>query len=183
MLGKYFDRHVFPFASKLVKNASCYQHLEFTACGSIQMGERSLELILEQTCQGQFLKGFEHSELTNRKVSIGPDQRFFIPCLNNPTKLQVRANNKKALEALLEENAISPEDRQKITELFDLEKMSQAEIREKCITIRPYMESVFDTWADSPMKSFTLTSVGMAIGHANIKRLIGEFASLSVWIN
>ncbi|WP_376778330.1 LPO_1073/Vpar_1526 family protein [Stutzerimonas nitrititolerans] len=45
------------------------------------------------------------------------------------------------------------------------------------------MESVFDTWSDSPMKSFTMTSVGMAIGHANIKRLVGEFASLSIWIN
>ena len=27
------------------------------------------------------------------------------------------------------------------------------------------------------------TSVGIAIGHANIKRLVGEFANLSIWIN
>jgi len=33
------------------------------------------------------------------------------------------------------------------------------------------------------MKKFTLTSLGIAIGHANIKRLIGEFANLSIWIN
>jgi hypothetical protein len=28
-----------------------------------------------------------------------------------------------------------------------------------------------------------LTSVGISIGHANIKRLVGEFAKLSIWIN
>ena len=182
-LGEYFDRHVLPFASKLVKNSACYQHLEFTGCGSVQMGEITLENILEQTYPGQFLKGFDQSEITNREVSIGLDQRFFIPCLNDPTKFQVRANNKTILEQNLEANDIKPEDRAKIVALFDVGKMSQPEIREKCIAIRPFMESVFDTWSNSPMKSFTLTSVGMAIGHANIKRLVGEFASLSIWIN
>ena len=182
-LGEYFDRHVLSFSSKLVKNSACYQHLEFTGCGSVQMGEITLENILDQTYPGQFLKGFDQSEITNREISIGLDQRFFIPCLNDPTKFQVRANNKTILEQNLSANDIKPEDRAKIVALFDVGKMSHAEIREKCISIRPFMESVFDTWSDSPMKSFTMTSVGMAIGHANIKRLVGEFASLSIWIN
>jgi hypothetical protein len=183
MLGEYFDRNVLPFTTKLVKNDSCYQHLEFTGCGSIQISEISLENILEHTYQGQFLKGFDHSEITNRGISVGYDQRFFMPCLNDPAKLQVRANNKELLENNLETNGINPEDKRKIVELFDANKMSHAEIREKCIGIRPFMEPAFDTWANSPMKSFTLTSVGMAIGHANIKRLTGEFATLSIWIN
>lgn len=182
-LGEYFDRHVAPFASKLVKNSSCYQHLEFTGCGSVQLGGVTLEDILDQTYPGQFLKGFDQSEVTSREVSIGLDQRFFMPCLNDPTKFQVRANNKKLLEQNLETYGIGSEDRTKIVAMFDIGKMSHPEIREKCIAIRPFMESVFDTWSDSPMKSFTLTSVGMAIGHANIKRLVGEFASLSIWIN
>jgi hypothetical protein len=45
------------------------------------------------------------------------------------------------------------------------------------------MSGLFETWSGSLMKNFTLTSVGIAIGHANIKRLIGEFANLSIWIN
>ncbi len=32
-------------------------------------------------------------------------------------------------------------------------------------------------------KSFTLTSVGIAIGHANIKRPVSKFSNLSIWIN
>lgn len=183
LLGDYFDKHVLPFAERLVKNPSCYQHLEFTGCGSIQMGVVSLEHVLGQTYQGQFLKGFEVSEIQTRGVTVGMDDRFFMPCLNNPEKIQVRANSGKLLEQNMDASSIGAEDKAKILALFDVGKMSDAEIRETCIKLRPYMEKVFDTWSGSAMNSFTLTSVGMAIGHANIKRLIGEFASLSIWIN
>jgi hypothetical protein len=182
-LAKHFDRHVLPFSERLVTNPSCYRHLEFASCGSVQMNEISLEHALAQTYQGLFLKGFEASEIETRGVTIGMDGRFFIPCLNNSAKFQVRAINRNALEQNIDANAISADDKAKILALFDVEKMSHAEIRETCIKLRPYMGKVFDTWSGSSMKSFTLTSVGMAIGHANIKRLIGEFASLSIWIN
>jgi len=61
--------------------------------------------------------------------------------------------------------------------------MDRDEIREKCIEIRPYMSGLFETWLESEMRHFVLTSVGIAIGHANIRRVVGEFADLSIWIN
>jgi hypothetical protein len=183
MLAQYFDKYVAPFASKLVKNMSCYQHLEFSGSGAIGLSQISLESILGTAYQGQFLKGFEEKEITDRGVSIGLDQRFFIPCLNDSSKLQVCANSKASLDSAFEIHAISDEDRAKITVLFDIGKMSELEIKDKCIEIRSYMSGVFETWSESAMKSSTLTSVGIAIGHANIKRLVGEFADLSIWIN
>jgi hypothetical protein len=183
MFAEYLDRQVAPFASKLVKNMACYQHLEFSGSGAIGLGETNLEAILGTTYQGQFLKGFEEKEIIERGISIGLDQRFFIPCLNDPSKLQVSANNKDFLDKALEEYAIVAEDRTKIHALFDIGKMNNSEIKDKCIEIRPYMSTLFETWSESAMKNFTLTSVGIAIGHANIKRLVGEFANLSIWIN
>ena len=182
-LGVYFDKHVFPFVDRLVKNPSCYQHLEFTGCGSIQMGEISLEEQLSHVYQGQFLKGFDVSEITTRGITIGLDNRFFIPCLNDPSKFQVNANSRENLEKRLDTAQVGSEDRTKILELFNVGKMSNDEIRQLCIKLRPYMQNAFDVWSNSTMKSFTLTSVGIAIGHANIKRLIGDFADLSIWIN
>src|SRR5690554_2757799 len=183
MLGEYFDKHVQPFNGRLVKNSASYQHLEFTGCGSIQMGEITLEDILGQLYQGLFLKGFDSTEIEERGITVGHDPRFFIPCLNDSTKLQVRANNKEALDKNLDAFSIQDNDREKIIALLNHGKMNRQEIRDKCIQIRPYMKEIFDVWSESPMKSFTLTSVGMAIGHANIKRLIGEFADLSIWVN
>ena len=183
LLAEYLDKHVAPFASKIVKNMACYQHLEFSGCGAIGLGAFSLESILGATYQGQFLKGFEEKEISDRAVSIGLDQRFFMPCLNDGSKLQVRANSKELLDKAFEAHAITLEDRAKITALFDVGKMNESEIRDKCIAIRPYMAGVFEIWSDSAMQKFTLTSVGIAIGHANIKRLVGEFANLAIWIN
>jgi len=183
MLGDYFDSYAAPFVSVLVKNPACYQHLEFSGCGAIGIAQLTLEGALGKTYQGHFLKGFDESELAKRGVSVGLDSRFFIPCLNDPSKLQVRANNRELLEQALESSELTADDRAKVIALFDLGKMNDAEIRAKCIEIRPYMSSVFDTWSESAMKNFTLTSVGIAIGHANIKRLVGEFADLSIWIN
>ena len=183
MFGEYLDKHLLPFVSKLSKNQAGYQHLEFSGCGSIVFGGHSLEGVLGTRYQGQFLKGFDQSEIENRAISVGLDSRFFIHCLNDASKLQVKANSKEILVKNLDEQGVSPEDQAQILRLFDLGKMSESEIKEQLIAIRPYMAEVFDTWTNSPMGAFTLTSVGMAIGHANIKRLIGEFASLAIWIN
>lgn len=181
--GEYLDKHLLPFVSKLTKNKAGYQHLEFSGCGSIGLLENSLEAIFETNYQGQFLKGFDQSEIESRAVSVGLDSRFFIICLNDPTKLQINVNNKEILENHLDAHGISADDRGKILQLFELGKMSVAEIKETLIAIRPYMAEVIEIWNNSPMKTFTLTTVGMAIGHANIKRLIGEFPNLSIWIN
>lgn len=183
LFGKYLDKHVAPFTEKVATSDASYQHLEFSGCGSIGLGQITLENILGNTYQGQFLKGFDESELHVRGISLGRDTRFFVPCLNDPAKLQVRANTKELLEKSLDAASVGADDRQKLISLFDVGKMSENEIREKTIAIRPYMAEVFSAWSNSPMKSFTLTSVGMAIGHANIKRLVGEFANLSIWIN
>lgn len=183
MLGEYFDQHVLPFAEKLSKSDSCYQHLEYSGCGSIGMGEITLDEILKQSYRGLFLKGFEAAEVARKEITVGLDTRFFIPCLNDLTKLQVKATNKEALQIHLDSNPIKEEDRAKIISLLDHGLMSNEEVISKCISIRPYMEQVFLTWASSPMKKFTLTSVGIAIGHANIKRLLGEFSNLRIWIN
>jgi hypothetical protein len=86
MLGDHLDKYVAPFASKVVKNQACYQHLEFSGCGSISIGAISLEQILGQTYQGLFLKGFEQTEVSDRGISIGTDSRFFIQCFKGSDK-------------------------------------------------------------------------------------------------
>jgi len=183
LFGDYLDKHLLPFVQKLSKNHAGYQHLQFSGCGSIGLSGNSLEGILGTVYQGQFLKGFEQSEIDDRAINVGLDSRFFIPCLNDATKWQVKSNSKENLEKHLDEQGVSSEDRAKILALFDLGKMSEPEIKEQLTGIRPYMAEVLEIWSNSPMKTFTLTSVGMAIGHANIKRLTGEFASLAIWIN
>ena len=182
-LADSFKQFVQPFSSKLSKNQACYQHLAFSGCGSISMGSSSLQQIYGKKYQGLFVKGFEREEIAKREISVGEDQRFFIPCLNDTSKLQVKANNLEVLTEFMDSQHIPDEDKPKITALFNANKMNDDEIKEKVVSLCPYMADVFDAWENSPLKNFSLTSVGIAIGHANIKRLVGEFSDLSIWIN
>ena len=61
--------------------------------------------------------------------------------------------------------------------------MSEAEIRVKAIEISPIFGELFPKWNDTSLKNFMLDSIGISIGHANLKRVLGEFSALSIWIN
>lgn len=181
-LGDYLDQNVKRFIKKLTKNTVCYQHLEFSGSGSIGMGSVMLEGIFGQAYCGLFFKGITPQEISERNLSIGLDSEIFIPCLNDTSKFQIRAISKKKLRELLATTAVPIGDYDQIEALYDLGRMDRSEIRNKCIEIRPYMADLFEIWTESPMQNFSLTSVGIAIGHANIKRLVGEFSDLSIWI-
>jgi hypothetical protein len=46
----------------------------------------------------------------------------------------------------------------------------------------PDFALLFDLWENTPLKHMALTSVGIAIGYANLKRVCGFDADLSIWI-
>lgn len=181
LFGKYLDQYVLPFVGMLPKGRASYQHLEFAGCGTVIYGP-PLEEQIGNTYQGLFLNGFDSEEIAARNISIGLDSNFFIQCLSDSTKIQVNALNKDALSSRIADRGLSVEDGKKILGLFDERKMPAAQIKAKIIEVRSYMVQVFDAWTDD-MQSFNLTSVGIAIGHANIKRFIGEFGRLEIWIN
>eukprot|EP01034_Spumella_vulgaris_P026185 gene26185-32721_t len=60
--------------------------------------------------------------------------------------------------------------------------MPDQKIRETCEHLRGYMGDVFRVYNTSALASFTLTSVGMAIGHAAIRRNIA-FPELGMWLS
>jgi hypothetical protein len=183
LLAKYLDTHCQPFAVSLTKSQSCYRHLEYSGCASISSGRRSLENALSINYRGLFLKGFDKSELDEKELSVGFDERFFVQCINDSTKIQVRALSKSSLVTFMDQSKVSPDDKEKIVALFNLNKMTDEEIRAKCIELRPYMSDLFETRSNSLMQNISLTSVGIAIGHANIKRLVGEFSNLKIWLD
>ncbi|WP_434707266.1 hypothetical protein J3P75_15065 [Pseudomonas sp. R1-1] len=181
-LGLYFDKNILPLADQLVKSASSFQHLQFTGCGSAQMISRSLEESFLAQYPGLFSKGFTRDEADVELLPIRTRRKFLMTCLNDSEKLQVRVQNAASLTAMYDEHGVDEANRLIIDRLFNLGRMSHAEVRAKCMGLRGYMEQVFSLWSVSDFRSFTLTSVGMAIGHANMKRIAGNFGPLSQWI-
>lgn len=181
-LGLYFDRLISPFIALLPEPDSSLMHLEFAGCGSSTLSNASAEEIFSQSYRGLFFDGFDESEFSEVVMSREAKDRFFVRCINDPTKYQVGMLSRQAMDEHLEIHNVTGEAKAKVIELFDRGVMNSAQIKAKCIEIRPYMESLFKAWDTLELSSFTLTSVGIAIGHANIKKYYGEFTNLSIWI-
>jgi hypothetical protein len=184
LFGNFFDVHVRPLIHDLVKNQASFQHLEFTGCGSNMIMDAPLGGILATHYPGLLSKGFDIDVAEEMDLSAVLRANFLLTCINDKSKFQVKALNDATLEDLFLKNDVLPEDREKLQKLYMLNKMDNEEVKVKCVSLRPYMAEVFAMWDDSPAKSFSLTSVGIAIAHANIKRFVGkEFSNLSIWIN
>jgi hypothetical protein len=61
--------------------------------------------------------------------------------------------------------------------------MSDEEIKADLITRNEKMAKLFTVWDSTPMKHMTLTSVGIAIGHAFTRSKTGDSGNLAIWIN
>lgn len=178
----YLDRFVQPFAGLLEKKAACYQHLEYSGCGTVGIGSIALEEIIRRNYPGLFSVGFDEAQFQAKQMTIPFAHPMICPCLNEPGKKQINALNEDALKSEASRSGVPADDVPKLIALQNEHLMSEDQIRTKVIQARAYMDKVFDTWKVT-MSHFTLTSVGIAIGHANIKKNAGEFTNLSIWIN
>lgn len=182
-LHEWLSKYIQSLANNIIASKSCFQHIVFTGCGSVSMGQITLEEIFQQVYPGLFNNGFEVTRIDELAMSEDDRKIYFVNCINDPIKFQVNAMNMETLEGYFTAHAVTTENHTRIIELFNAGRMNVAEIKAKVVEFSPFMEPIFVSWSASEMKNFELSSVGIAIGHANIKRLAGEFADLSIWIN
>lgn len=182
-IGLILDKYVKPFVELLPESLAAFQHLEFTGCGTAQMTSISLEEIFFNRFQGFLVKGFDPQQLSGCAFLFNPQQQLVSRSAFDPSKLQIKAQNKNHLSEILEQMKLTKIDSERIEKAFEVNRLSPEEIKGKFIQLRPYLEKLFLLWESTELRKFTLTSVGIALGHANIKRITGEFADLKIWIN
>jgi hypothetical protein len=182
-LKGYYISQVLPFIDNLLQDHEHYNYLEYLRCGNIRTGNYgALEANIKKTYQGFFSKGFTQEDLDNEFQDTSSFSDLIIPFLHDPTKFQLRAFDLNKLEGRMTEKAIPQEVQNKLKGLFNKSTMTNQEVKEKLIDIDPRMEKIFTVWNDSPFNQFELSSVGIAIAHANYRRRTGETMDLSIWI-
>ncbi|MFK7771273.1 MAG: LPO_1073/Vpar_1526 family protein, partial [Saprospiraceae bacterium] len=72
--------------------------------------------------------------------------------------------------------------RPKLKQFFNATTMSKKKKKNYLISISPSVEKIFEVWQNSVFNKLELSSVGIAIAHANYRRKIGETMDLSNWI-
>lgn len=181
-LDHYLAHRIAPFTTLLSKNAACYQHLEFTGCGAVSLGEGHIEGIFSNTYSGVFTKGIPTSDL-QKFISIDPGiQSNFIPCLRDSNLIQLNAADDEVLRSKLNNQGLSATLIENIINTYANYRLSKEEIKQDLISRNSCMVELLDVWDNSFMKNMTLTSVGIAIAHAYIRSINGDNDDLSIWI-
>lgn len=181
--GEYLDKYVLPQMKLVTDTRIAYEHLEYAGCGTVQIGSVALYQVWEANYMGLFFKGFDHEDIDKDRLSQETLSRYIMQCLNDASKYQVNAMSLEDLNKRLAAESAPENEAKYIVELFGKNKMTPDEMKTKIVELRPYMADFYSTWDNSPMKSFQLTSVGIAIGHANLRKYLGNFADLSIWVN
>lgn len=180
LMGSFLDAYIKPFFDNVNGKDSLFQHLEYTGCGIIQITEISLEACFKNNYKGIFSKGFNEVDFS----TLTPNGKAFImQCINDQSKYQVIPIFKKdTLSQIVRDGLITEDDVKRLDELSSSNICEEPEIKEILIRIRPYMNDVLNTWHRTLLKNMTLTSVGIAIAHANSSRKTGDKSDLSIWL-
>jgi len=182
-LKDYLEHRLIPFTENLPKSQASYQHLEFAGCGSISIGSSDINDILKQTYPGVFTKGFSKEQFDSEIGGIDGSEKLLIPCLRDNSLFQLNAMNFDVLKNQMKVKGVIETEFPKIEAFWKKYLISDAEIKTDLINKNENMTIIYDVWENSPMKSMSLTSVGIAIAHAYTRSKTGDSDDLSIWIN
>lgn len=179
----YLRTNIFPFVDNLVSERTHYNYLEYLRCGQIRTGTfGQLENNLRKTYKGFFSKGFTKEELETELGDIEQLKINLIPCFHDNSKLQIGVLDDENLDKSFDELGVSNDLRPKIKSFFEKTTMSGSEIKSLLEGIDDKMKKLFEVWKDSYFKNFDLSSMGIAIAHANYRRKTNETMDLTIWI-
>ncbi|MFG2354284.1 LPO_1073/Vpar_1526 family protein [Streptomyces sp. NPDC048521] len=182
-LHGYLTRVIAPAVEGLRATDGDLRHLQYAGCLSIDLTENTLSGIFSQTYPGLFNKGFTAEQIGEGHRELGPPA--LIPCLRDPSKLQVGALDSTVLEQELIPDQGLEDHSAELQRLMNVNLMPGDEIEEEIASLHPSLRNLVDVWGSTPIRRCQPTGVGMALGHANLRRILkDDFSpSLDVWVN
>lgn len=186
-LAGYLTTFVVPLLKDISEANTSYTYLEAQSCANIiTISTVDLGIVLRSNYGGVFGKGFDlkllHDSLPNDQKGVFDNSSLVIPCLNDNSKLQFKALNRAAFIEVARPLGAADEVLNNVWNMFENTMWSNPEIVTNLSPRVPEIAELFRLWSSTPLKHMTLTSVGLAIGHANLVRVAGFSADLSIWI-
>lgn len=160
-----------------------YQHIEYVGAGSLGLNSPSFASVVMSGVEGFYTNGFTVSDIDSVLLAELRERRFVIPALRDSSHFQFNLIADEELETQAVENGLEGQI-QDLKNLVNLGRMSEDEVVNEVIAKVPELTPLRDTWDNSKtgLRSLTLTSVGLALGHAYWSRLTGSTSSLKLWL-
>ncbi|MFE3992959.1 LPO_1073/Vpar_1526 family protein [Streptomyces goshikiensis] len=182
LYGNYIDFVAPSVAGLRVTDADLW-HLQYTGCISMEITDMPMGGMLAQAYPALFSNGFSRDEIAEEQKDLGLPS--IIPCLRDPAKFQVGAMNSKVLQSHITSQPGMEGHGSELQRLLNLNLMSAEEIDAEFSEIHPDLKNLTSVWNGSNLRRCQLTGVGIAVGHANARRILGDKfdARLEIWIN
>lgn len=190
-LHSYFDTFYAPLIPVVKTTPATFQHLEYAGCGAVGLGggRPNMEDAFIRQYPGLFSLGITKEQVAER-VGVSADlsgitEHLLTECLNDNSMLQIAALNDEILAAKAEPLNLDPSIIDSLGACLRTNMMTPPAVREYLLSTNPEVAGpLLELWNDSPLRQFNLTSVGIVIAHANVRRITGVSpADISIWIN
>ena len=181
-LQKSLRADIWPFLSDASRKTSAYQHLEYAGCGSIGIGQRNIGKLYRELYPGLFSKGFTAEEVEKLGLTKEERSKYITACLHDNDLLQVAALDEETIDKWETTNQLESTKREELKSLNRRFTMSEEEAREYLSSTQPFMIDFIKLWEETNLTNLNLTSVGIAIAHANVKRKTGMSTDLQIWL-
>jgi hypothetical protein len=177
---KTMDLFVPPLLPDVAISQASLSHLQYTGCGTnSETTMQTIEAGLLRFYPGAFQLGVSEADVCVKDLSSSA-RSLLVPCEHNKAHVQVLGGTHEMLRDLCKQRQLSQHDADMLERIFN--PRTPVKVREICTAARPYFSTVFDLWDRSWLSKFDLTSVGIAIAHANLSKY-GDIEPLSSWIN
>lgn len=188
-LFQYFESDLIPYANGVSKNNSRLNHLIFAGCGSIVTrivvgdNDKNLQGILLRNYPWLFSKGYTLEEIEKSVGKMDSINDCIVPCLSDESKHQIIPCSLENLKLILAKKKINEGVSSILIQLSKNNLMSQNELKVFFVHRYPHIIPLLEQWNTSSLTSFNLTSVGIAIGQANISFKTNLKFELNTWID
>jgi len=180
--NNYLLSQILPFCAELAKENSDYQHIEYVGCGTVSIMQSDIYNFLKGNYSGILSNGFDEEIIKQQQLSPEQHNKLVTRCLRNPAKFEISAINDEAIDLAGKDCGLTENQIKQLKDLQNANLLSKEEVEQMLENMNPQFKELLHTWNNSGLGRLQLTTVGIALAHANIKKTIDIDLDLGVWI-
>ena len=179
--GAYLTANVTPFINESQNDSGTYLHLKYAGCVSMDSGGVGWPLRITGALLGCFTRAFSAEQLHN----IDPNGRLadiLIPCFHHWSARQLKPMDEPSLRSLCAERGLGAKEVDGLLFLQTNYGLDGDAAYQLLTKLDPKFEILSNQPFVGGLDYVQLTSVGIAIANANVRRRIGLEFDLTYWI-
>ncbi|CCB67946.1 LPO_1073/Vpar_1526 family protein [Hyphomicrobium sp. MC1] len=173
-----------PLMGDITREESVANYLNAQSCGHVSIGQAKFIDILRSNYIGFFMRGCDLAEL---ETIFAPDLKSYssqliIHSMHDNDKFQVGVRNEQELFEHCNKIGFPKPSADKLWAVAKSKAMNNQQILDKLQECFPEASQLQSLWDETYLCHLELTSIGIAIGHANIQRVAEFEGELAMWI-